>query len=102
MTDKDDMWEAFAKIGEAMDEREKMIQAAQQNKDTIAAHLQVAQITSGARSGMAQLPSLYNALTKAEGTPALQKQIQDRIDMILAGGGSEGIIPSGVTVKKNK
>jgi hypothetical protein len=28
--------------------------------------------------------------------------LQNRIDMILAGGGSEGIIPSGVTVKKNK
>jgi hypothetical protein len=87
----------------AMDEREKLLVSAQQHKDTINATIKAAQISAGARSGAAQLPALYNALTKAEGNPALQKQIQDRIDEIeLGAGGGAGIIPSGVTVTKNK
>lgn len=85
----------------AMDERQKLILDAQQHRDTINAHIQAAQITSGARSGMGQLPALYRVLATTS-DPAQQKQIQDRIDQILAGGGGEGIVPPTVKVTKNK
>jgi hypothetical protein len=82
----------------AMDEREKLLAQAQQHKETIAAHIQSAQISAGAKSGMAQLPALYKVLASTT-DPAQQKQIQDRIDAILVG---EGNVPSGPTKTPTK
>ena len=81
-----------------MDEREKLLAQAQQHKETIAAHIQSAQISAGAKSGMAQLPALYKVLASTT-DPAQQKQIQDRIDAILVG---EGNVPSGPTKTPTK
>jgi hypothetical protein len=76
----------------AMREHEKLMVQAKQHQDTVNATLEAARISSGARSGAAQLPALYNALVKAEGNPTLQAQIQNRINQIELGtGGGSGV-----------
>jgi hypothetical protein len=89
----------------AIQEREKLIAQYNHYKMTTGATLEAAKISAGTRTGMGQLPALYNALNKAQqaGNQALVDQIQARIDDIEAGvTGGGGAIPAGVTVKKNK
>jgi hypothetical protein len=89
----------------AIQEREKLIAEYNHYKMTTGATLEAAKISAGTRTGMGQLPALYNALNKAQqaGNQALVDQIQARIDDIEAGvTGGGGAIPAGVTVKKNK
>jgi hypothetical protein len=89
----------------AIQEREALIAQYNHYKMTTGATLEAAKISAGTRTGMGQLPALYNALNKAQqaGNQALVDQIQARIDDIEAGvTGGGGAIPAGVTVKKNK
>jgi hypothetical protein len=89
----------------AIQEREKLIAEYNHYRMTTGATLEAAKISAGARTGMGQLPALYNALNKAQqaGNQTLVDQIQARIDDIEAGvTGGGGAIPAGVTVKKNK
>lgn len=89
----------------AIQEREKIISDLQERRISTAATLKAAEIAAGTRTGMGQLPALYNALNKAQqaGNQTLVDQIQARIDDIEAGvTGGGGSIPAGVTVKKNK
>jgi hypothetical protein len=89
----------------AIQDREKLIAEYNHYKMTTGATLEAAKISAGTRTGMGQLPALYNALNKAQqaGNQALVDQIQARIDDIEAGvTGGGGAIPAGVTVKKNK
>jgi hypothetical protein len=89
----------------AIQDREKIISDLQERRISTAATLRAAEIAAGTRTGMGQLPALYNALNKAQqaGNQTLVDQIQARIDDIEAGvTGGGGSIPAGVTVKKNK
>ncbi len=89
----------------AIQEREKLISDLQERRMATSATLEAARIGAGVRTGMGQLPALYNALNKAQqaGNQTLVDQIQARIDDIEAGvTGGGGSIPAGVTVKKNK
>jgi hypothetical protein len=89
----------------AIQEREKIISDLQERRMATAATLKAAEISAGTRTGMGQLPALYNALNKAQqaGNQTLVDQIQARIDDIEAGvTGGGGAIPAGVIVKKNK
>lgn len=89
----------------AIQERENLIAQYNHYKMTTGATLKAAEIAAGTRTGMGQLPALYNALNKAQqaGNQTLVDQIQARIDDIEAGvTGGGGAIPAGVTVKKNK
>ena len=89
----------------AIQDREKIISDLQERRMATAATLRAAEIAAGTRTGMGQLPALYNALNKAQqaGNQTLVDQIQARIDDIEAGvTGGGGSIPAGVTVKKNK
>jgi len=89
----------------AIQDREKIISDLQERRIATAATLRAAEIAAGTRTGMGQLPALYNALNKAQqaGNQTLVDQIQARIDDIEAGvTGGGGSIPAGVTVKKNK
>jgi len=89
----------------AIQDREKLIAEYNHYKMTTGATLEAARISASTRTGMGQLPALYNALNKAQqaGNQALVDQIQARIDDIEAGvTGGGGAIPAGVTVKKNK
>jgi hypothetical protein len=85
----------------AIQERDKLIAEYQHYKMVTGATIQAANIAAGSRTGTARLSSLFGALNKAT-DPAEKAQIQAEIDRITAGEGSEGIIPSGVTVTKNK
>ena len=71
----------------AIQDREKIISDLQERRITTAATLEAARIGAGVRTGMGQLPSLYNALNKAQqaGNQTLVDQIQARIDDIEAG-----------------
>ena len=89
----------------AIQEREALIAQYNHYKMTTGATLEAARISAGTRTGVGQLPALYNALNKAQqaGNPTLVDQIQARIDDIEAGvTGGGGAIPAGVIVKKNK
>jgi hypothetical protein len=89
----------------AIQEREALIAQYNHYKMTTGATLEAAKISAGTRTGMGQLPALYNALNKAQqaGNQTLVDQIQARIDDIESGvTGGGGAIPAGVTVKKNK
>ena len=71
----------------AIQEREKLIAEYNHYRMTTGATLEAAKIAAGSRTGLTQLPALYNALNRAQqaGNMELVAQIQERIDAIESG-----------------